>query len=179
VKQLGDLPKLDIRMPGVDGVEATRRLTREPGNVTRVLVLTTFDLDEYVYAAPRAGASGFLLKDASPETLTAAVRTIAAGDSSFAPSVLERLVVTYLRRAQPADMSLVDALTERERDVLRLVGRGGSNAEIAASLYISPTTVKTHLARLFAKLQIRDRAQLALNSSRLYVKPSSWLTKEG
>jgi DNA-binding NarL/FixJ family response regulator len=154
-----DVILMDIRMPHLDGVEATRRIVQSPDNRTRILVLTTFDLDEYVYAALQAGASGFLLKDASPETLAEAVRTVASGESCFAPSVLQRLVATYVRNAQPPDLTRLATLTDRERDVLRLVGAGRSNGEIAATLYISETTVKTHLSRLFAKLGVRDRTQ--------------------
>jgi DNA-binding NarL/FixJ family response regulator len=154
-----DVMLMDIRMPGLNGVEATSRIVGEPGNTTRVLVLTTFDLDEYVYSALKAGASGFLLKDASPEALTQAVRSVASGEACFAPSVVERLVATYMHAAEPADESRLDTLTDRERDVLRLVGRGRTNTEIAGALFISETTVKTHLSRMFTKLGIHDRTQ--------------------
>jgi DNA-binding NarL/FixJ family response regulator len=157
-----DVILMDIRMPGVDGVTATRLLTADSHIDTRVLVLTTFDLDEYVYSALQAGASGFLLKDASPEMLVHAVRTVAAGEACLAASVMARLISTYVRRAQPPAMKRLAALTARERDVLRLVGRGHSNAEIAKALFISETTVKTHLARLFAKTSVRDRAQAVI-----------------
>jgi DNA-binding NarL/FixJ family response regulator len=154
-----DVMLMDIRMPGLNGVEATSRIVGEPGNTTRVLVLTTFDLDEYVYSALKAGASGFLLKDSSPEALTQAVRSVASGEACFAPSVVERLVATYMHAAEPADESRLDTLTDRERDVLRLVGRGRTNTEIAGALFISETTVKTHLSRMFTKLGIHDRTQ--------------------
>jgi DNA-binding NarL/FixJ family response regulator len=154
-----DVMLMDIRMPGLNGVEATRRIVAEPGNTTRVVVLTTFDVDEYVYSALKAGASGFLLKDSSPEALTQAVRSVASGEACFAPSVLERLIATYMRAAEPADEARLDTLTDRERDVLRLVGRGRSNTEIAGALFISETTVKTHLSRLFTKLGVHDRTQ--------------------
>jgi DNA-binding NarL/FixJ family response regulator len=153
-----DVTLMDIRMPSVDGVEATRRITAA-GIATRVLVLTTFDLDEYVYAALRAGASGFLLKDASAERLLQAVRQVAAGETSWAPSVMERLLATYLRGPDPDAAAAVRTLTDRERDVLCRVAEGRSNEEVARSLYLSVTTVKTHLARVFAKLGVRDRAQ--------------------
>jgi DNA-binding NarL/FixJ family response regulator len=154
-----DVVLMDVRMPVLDGVEATRRLVSSPDNATRVLVLTTFDLDEHVYDALRAGASGFLLKDASPESLVAAVRSLARGESAFAPTVLERLLTTYLRQPRAEDTESVRTLTERETEVLELVGRGCTNADIARRLYISETTVKTHIARLFTKLGVRDRAQ--------------------
>jgi DNA-binding NarL/FixJ family response regulator len=153
-----DVVCMDVRMPGMDGITATRRLLQEP-RPPRVLVLTTFDLDQYVYDALRAGASGFLVKDAPPERLVAAVRAVAAGEELFAPTVLRRLVEAYVREP-PDDVSDVLApLTGRERDVLRAMAGGLTNAEIAAALYLSPATVKTHVARILPKLGLRDRVQ--------------------
>jgi len=150
---------MDIRMPNLDGIEATRRLVRGP-HAPHVLILTTFDLDEYVYEALRAGASGFLLKDARADELLHAVRVISAGEALLSPSITRRLIADYarrpLRREQPP--ALVD-LTPRELEVLRLVGRGLSNREIAGQLVVGDATVKTHVARVFAKLDLHDRAQ--------------------
>ena len=153
-----DVAIMDIRMPSMDGVEATRRIASS-GIPTRVLVLTTFDLDEYVYSALRAGASGFLLKDASAERLLRAVRQVAAGETSWAPSVMDRLLSTYLRGPDPGAVEAVRSLTDREREVLRGVAAGLSNDQLARKLYLSVTTVKTHLARVFTKVGARDRAQ--------------------
>jgi len=153
-----DVAIMDIRMPSMDGVEATRRIASS-GIPTRVLVLTTFDLDEYVYSALRAGASGFLLKDASAERLLQAVRQVAAGETSWAPSVMDRLLSTYLRGPDPGAVEAVRSLTDREREVLRGVAAGLSNDQVARKLHLSVTTVKTHLARVFTKLGARDRAQ--------------------
>ncbi|MCC3650889.1 response regulator transcription factor [Streptomyces sp. S07_1.15] len=151
---------MDIRMPGMNGIEATERiLARAADPVPRILILTTFDLDEYVYGALRAGASGFLLKDSGPERLLAAVTVVAGGDALFAPSVTRRLVEAYARRTaceQPPDLQ---ALTSREREVLRLIAGGLSNLEIADRLYISEATVKTHLNRTMTKLNLDSRAQ--------------------
>src|SRR3954453_6291772 len=158
-RQVGpDVAIMDIRMPSMDGVEATRRITSSEIS-TRVLVLTTFDLAEDVYSALRAGASGFLLKDASAERLLRAVRQVAAGETSWAPTVMDRLLTTYLRGPDPRAAADVRTLTDREREVLRNVAQGLSNDEVAHRLYLSVTTVKTHLARVFAKLGVRDRAQ--------------------
>ncbi|MFJ9663629.1 response regulator [Streptomyces sp. NPDC101219] len=155
-----DVVLMDIRMPGMTGIEATERiLAQADGAPPRVLVLTTFDLDEYVYGALRAGASGFLLKDSGPERLLAAVAAVGAGDALFAPSVTRRLVEAYARQTvdeQPADL---EALTSREVDVLKLCARGMSNAEIADRLFISEATVKTHLNRTMTKLNLGSRAQ--------------------
>jgi DNA-binding NarL/FixJ family response regulator len=160
-----DVVLMDIRMPRMDGLEATRRIVADEllGGV-RVLVLTTFDLDEYVYEALRAGASGFLLKDTPPADLLAAVRVVAAGDALLAPSVTRRLIQEFARRPEPAAVApaALDALTDREREVLALVARGLSNAEIAERLYVSAATTKTHVSRVLAKLQARDRAQLVM-----------------
>jgi DNA-binding NarL/FixJ family response regulator len=155
-----DVLLMDVRMPELDGIEATRRLVAAGGRA-RVLVLTTFDLDEYVYRAMKAGASGFLLKDATREQLAAAVRTIAGGESLLAPTITRRLIEDFCKRPPPT-AGLPDAvshLSERELDVLRLLARGLSNAEIAAQLYLSDATVKSHVARILAKLDLRDRAQ--------------------
>lgn len=160
VEHSPDVVVMDIRMPLVDGIEATRRLLARDSEA-RVLVLTTFDLDEYVYEALRAGASGFLLKDAPPEHLIAAVRTVAAGDSLLAPSITRRLIEHYVRKPAPAPRAVsgVDALTPREAGVLGLIGRGLTNGEIAQELVVSEATVKTHVAHIFDKLDLRDRAQ--------------------
>jgi DNA-binding NarL/FixJ family response regulator len=155
-----DVVLMDIRMPGLDGLEATRQLLAR-ADPPRVLMLTTFDLDEYVYDALRAGASGFLLKDVRPEQLAEAVRTVAIGDTLLAPSITRRLVEQYLRRPPPGARTPhgLSALTDRELDVLRLVARGRSNQQIAHDLFLGESTVKTHLTHLFAKLGLRDRAQ--------------------
>jgi DNA-binding NarL/FixJ family response regulator len=155
-----DVVVMDIRMPRLDGIEATRRLRAQPGS-PQVLVMTTFDLDEYVYEALRAGASGFVLKDAPPSQLAEAVRTVAAGETMLAPAVTRRLVERFVRRPAPgtAEHERLAELTERELEVLRLIARGLSNGEIAARLYLSEATVKTHVTRILAKLDLRDRVQ--------------------
>ena len=153
-----DVVVMDVRMPTMDGIEATGRLSDEEPPA-RVLILTTFDLDEYVYEALRAGASGFLLKDRPSEELVAAVRVIAAGEALLAPSVTRRLIEEFARRPGIAPASGLEELTEREREVLVLMARGLSNAEIATSLHVAETTVKTHVGRVLQKLRLRDRAQ--------------------
>ena len=153
---------MDVRMPVLDGLEATRLISSDPTlEETRVLVLTTFDLDEYVYKALRAGASGFLLKDAGPSELLKAIRVVAAGDALIAPSITKRLIAEFAARHEPNEPpAAVAELTEREHEILRLVARGLTNAEIADRLVISPLTAKTHVSRILRKLDLRDRAQL-------------------
>jgi DNA-binding NarL/FixJ family response regulator len=158
-EHLPDVVLMDVRMPHVDGIEATRSIVAA-GSSTRVLVLTTFDLDELVYAAVRAGAAGFLLKDTPPAELVRAVTAVAAGDTLLAPALTRRLLERFAASPDPGSRSaLLARLTERETDVLRLVARGLSNEEIAAELYLGVTTVKTHVARLLTKLGARDRVQ--------------------
>jgi DNA-binding NarL/FixJ family response regulator len=149
---------MDIRMPELDGLEATRRiLAADPD--ARILVLTTFDLDEYVYEALRAGASGFVLKDDSPEQLIAAIRTVAAGDALLSPTITRRVIEKFACMSTPAPPEELDELSEREREVFRLMARGLSNAEIGKELYIGETTVKTHVTHILQKLNLRDRVQ--------------------
>jgi DNA-binding NarL/FixJ family response regulator len=155
-----DVVVMDIRMPRMDGIEATRRIAGREGG-PRVLVLTTFDLDEYVYEALRAGAGGFLLKDAPPDRLAEAVRTVARGESLLAPAVTARLVQRFVSRPSPSGATdeRLQRLTEREHEVLLLVARGLSNAELAGELFLSEATVKTHVTRVLTKLGLRDRVQ--------------------
>jgi DNA-binding NarL/FixJ family response regulator len=162
-----DIVLMDVRMPKLDGIEATRQLVAA-GSVARVIVLTTFDLDEYAYAALRAGASGFLLKDAQPEELLAAIRAVASGDAVISPSVTRRLVanfVQHLPAPAPSELSApprLDLLTPREREVLIEVAGGHSNAEIAERLVLSEATVKSHVGRILSKLSLRDRVQIVV-----------------
>jgi DNA-binding NarL/FixJ family response regulator len=160
-----DVVLMDIQMPVMDGIEATRSLLAEPGTTTRVLVLTTFDVDEYVYDAVRAGASGFLLKDASAAELLAAVRTVARGDAILAPAVTARLLSKFTAGPPPGDGGLpadLASLTNREMEVTRLIARGQTNAEIAGRLFLGETTVKSHVTSILAKLGARDRIQVVV-----------------
>lgn len=150
---------MDVRMPVMDGLEATRRILADPTVRTKVVMLTTFDVDEYVYAALAAGASGFLLKESRPEVLADAVRTVAGGEALIAPAVLRRLVDHHARAATPTNAERLPVLTDREVEVLRLIGRGSSNGEISRVLWVAESTVKTHVTRIFNKLGLRDRAQ--------------------
>ena len=158
-----DVILMDVRMPGINGIEATSRLV-QAGSRARILMLTTFNLDEYVYHALKAGASGFLLKDATREQLADAVRTVAAGDSLLAPAITRRLIDDFCRGPAPgaATASVAGPLTERELEVVKLVAQGLSNAEVAARLYLSEATVKSHVARVLAKLGLRDRVQVVV-----------------
>jgi DNA-binding NarL/FixJ family response regulator len=170
-----DVVLMDVRMPTMDGVEATRRLV-EGGNPARVLILTTFDLDDYVYAAMRAGASGFLLKDVGRDELVHAVRTVARGDQMLAPAVTRRLVERFVTMPPPTSgvPEALTVLSARERDVLALVARGLSNAEVATALVIGEATVKTHVARVLDKLGLRDRVQAAVLAYETgFVQPGS------
>jgi len=157
-----DVVLMDIRMPGMDGIEATRMIMANP-TAARVIILTTFDDDDYVYAALRAGASGFLVKDMALEDILAAIRIVAAGDALLAPGVTRRLIEEFSARPEPAPPQReIDGITEREREVLTLIGRGMSNGEIAAQLCISTATAKAHVAHLLTKLGARDRVQLVI-----------------
>ncbi|GAA3924077.1 response regulator [Actinoplanes auranticolor] len=157
-----DVVLMDVRMPGMDGIEATRRITAA-GSRTRVLILTTFDLDEYVYTGLRAGASGFLLKDARPEELVAGIRAVAGGESVVAPSLTRKLMTAYLQDAAPVrqDRRLA-TLSEREREVLEAIGRGATNTEIAERFILTESTVKKHVGRVLAKIGARDRIQAVI-----------------
>jgi len=158
-----DVVLMDIRMPEMDGIEATRRICGTPETAdVRVLILTTFDLDEYVYAALRAGASGFLLKDTRPADLLAAVEVVASGDALLAPSVTRRLVAEFARLPSGPATARLDGITAREQEVLTLIARGMSNDELASHLHLGLATVKTHIGRLLHKLAARDRAQLVI-----------------
>jgi DNA-binding NarL/FixJ family response regulator len=160
-----DVVLMDIRMPEVDGIEATRRIKADPSTAgVRVLILTTFDLDEYVYDALRAGASGFLLKDTLPDDLLAGIRVIAGGEALLSPRITRRLIEEFAHRPEPsaASKAPIEGLTERELEVLAMVAKGLSNAEIAVELIMSPATAKTHVSRLLTKLGARDRTQLVM-----------------
>jgi DNA-binding NarL/FixJ family response regulator len=167
-----DIVVMDIRMPGMDGIEATQMITADtPG--PRVLILTTFDDDENVYASLRAGASGFVVKDMAPDDILAAIRVVAAGDALLAPGVTRRLIEEFAGRRAAHQVRRISGITERERQVLTLIGRGMSNAEIAAHLYVSAATVKTYVSRLLAKLGARDRAQLVIAAYEARLVPPS------
>ncbi|MGD0810058.1 MAG: response regulator transcription factor [Acidimicrobiales bacterium] len=159
-----DVVLMDIRMPGLDGLEATRQITADPDlGAVRIVILTTFELDEYLFEALRCGASGFLLKDTEPEDLATAIRVVARGDSLISPSMTRRLVVEFAARAkQPRPSSDLDLITDREREVMSKVAAGLTNDEIAQELYLSPATVRTHVSRTMTKLGARDRAQLVV-----------------
>ncbi|TQJ50202.1 response regulator transcription factor [Phycicoccus sp. SLBN-51] len=163
-----DLVLMDVRMPGIDGIEATRRIFTGGAGQTRVVMLTTFDMDEYVYAALQAGASGFLLKDVQPELLVAGIRAVHSGESLLAPSVTRRMIESFLERAAPVvpaasdRLSALTTLTTRELETLRLMARGLSNAEIASEFVVSETTVKTHVGRVLMKLGLRDRVHAVI-----------------
>jgi DNA-binding NarL/FixJ family response regulator len=155
-----DVVLMDIQMPRLDGIAATRRIAGDAGIRTRVVILTTFEQDDYVFQALRAGASGFLLKNAPPEQLVEAVRTVAAGDALLAPAITRRVIQDYARRSAPRrDDARVELLTERELEVLRLLATGKSNAELAAQLFLGEGTIKTHVSHVLAKLGLRDRVQ--------------------
>jgi DNA-binding NarL/FixJ family response regulator len=169
---------MDIRMPGLDGLEATRRIAADPRLVqARIIILTTFDLDEYLFDALRSGASGFLLKDAQPTDLVSAVRIVSAGDGLISPKMTRRLIAEFAARArQPQPTRQLDILTERERQVMALVVGGLSNEEIAAELTISPETARTHVSRAITKLGVRDRTQLAVLAYETGLVRPGWRT---
>ena len=172
-----DVILMDIRMPRLDGLEATRRLLSNPGaRAPRVLMLTTFDRDLYIYEALKAGASGFMLKDSPPERLAAAIRVVATGEAMLAPAITRRLIEEHVRGPRPGQAipAELDELSPRELDVLRLVARGDSNAEIAEGLHLSQATVKTHVAAILAKLGLRDRTQVVVFAYESgFVRPGS------
>jgi DNA-binding NarL/FixJ family response regulator len=173
-----DVVLMDIRMPHVDGLEATRRIVAEPGlSETRIIILTTFDLDEYVFEALRVGASGFLVKDTEPVDLLRGIRAVASGDALLSPGVTRRLIAQFAGRAKaPAAPRELEGLTDREREVMALVGAGLSNEEIAGQLFVSPATAKTHVSRAMVKLGARDRAQLVVFAYEAGLVRPGWMS---
>jgi DNA-binding NarL/FixJ family response regulator len=177
VETVPDVVLMDIRMPVLDGLEATRRIVEEPRcSAVRIVILTTFDLDEYVFEALRVGASGFLVKDTEPVDLLRGVRAVAGGDALLSPGVTRRLIAQFASRARaPLPADALAALTEREREVMALVGAGLSNEDIAARLFVSPATAKTHVSRAMVKLGARDRAQLVVYAYEAGLVRPGWL----